>query len=243
MTSSTNKNNKKANIDRGERRRHLEDRLKILHQRAMALESRLKNLDDDRFYRVCIFGSARIVEENPEYKEVYELARMLAWEGIDVLTGGGPGLMEAANKGVQHGQEERKTKSLSIGLSIELPWEADANSHLDIKHHHMKFSSRLDQFMQMSHAVICTPGGIGTVLELYFTWQLIQVGHISPRPIVLMDKSYWDGVIEWMKEVPLARKLVSAKDFDCITVVDTPDEVFDIITEHHQEFLEAKEDK
>lgn len=232
--------NKKARIDRGERRKHLEDRLKILHQRAMAIEQRLKALEDNRFYRVCIFGSARIVPENEEYQEVYELARMLAWGNIDILTGGGPGLMEAASSGAQHGQDERKTKSLSIGLSIEVPWEQKPNSHLDIKHHHLKFSSRLDQFMQMSNSVICTPGGIGTLLELYFTWQLVQVGHIESRPIVLMDKSYWEGIIQWMKDVPLKRGLVSEKDFNSIQIVDTPDETYEIIAEHHRSFLEKK---
>ncbi len=230
----------KSKIDRGERRRHLEDRLKILHRRAVAIEEKLKTLEDNRFYRVCIFGSARIKPEHVEYQEAYELARMLAWDGIDVLTGGGPGLMEAGNRGVRHGKQERKTKSLSIGLSIELPWEPDPNNHLDIKHHHLRFSSRLDQFMSMSNAVICTPGGIGTVLELFFTWQLVQVGHITPRPIVLMDKSFWDGIIAWMKDVILARELVSAKDFDNIKIVDTPDEAYEVISAHHKEFLANK---
>lgn len=227
-------------IDRSERRKHLEDRLKILHQRAMAIEQTLKDLDGGRFYRVCIFGSARIKAEDEEYKEVYELARMLSWDGVDVLTGGGPGLMEAANMGVKHGKGEKKSKALSFGLSIQLPWEPDPNSHLDIKHHHLRFSSRLDQFMQMSNSVICTPGGIGTLLELFFTWQLVQVGHIEERPIILMDKQFWGGLYDWLKEVPLKRSLVSAQNFDCISLVDTPDEAYEIISEHHQDFLKKR---
>ncbi len=162
---------------------------------------------------------------------------MLAWENIDILTGGGPGLMEAANKGAKLGQEEKDSKSLSFGLSIELDFEPEPNSHLDVKRHHHKFSSRLDDFMRLSDSVIVTPGGIGTLLELFFSWQLIQVRHISTRPIVLMDLSFWTGLIDWMKEIVLGRGLVSAKDFDCIKIVDTPEEVFEIIAEHHKESI------
>jgi uncharacterized protein (TIGR00730 family) len=241
MSENKKETEKKSKLRRRERRSHLEDRLKILNRRAFAIEDRLKQLEDNRFYRVSIFGSARIKPDSEEYQEVYELARMLAWDNIDVLTGGGPGLMEAANRGLQHGKEERKTKSMSIGLSIELPWEPDANRHLDIKHHHLRFSSRLDQFMSMSNAVVCTPGGIGTILELYFTWQLVQVGHIKKMPIILMDKSYWEGLIEWMKNVPLERQLVSPKDIDPVLIVDTPDEVYEIISEDHKNYLGNKD--
>ena len=97
--------------NRGERRRHLDERLRLLHQREMLIERELRELDDNRFYRVCIFGSARIKPDTKEYNDVVELAKLLAWEGIDILTGGGPGLMEAANKGAQLGKEEKKTKN------------------------------------------------------------------------------------------------------------------------------------
>ena len=200
------------------------------------IEEELKELESGQFYRVCIFGSARIKPETEEYNDVYTLARMLAWESIDILTGGGPGLMEAANKGAQLGKTEKSSRSLSFGLSIELEWEPIPNSHLDIKRHHYRFSSRLDDFMRLSHAVIATPGGIGTLLEVYFAWQLIQVKHMSMRPIVLMDRDYWTGLIDWMKDIQLARGLVSANDFDCIKIVDTPEEVFQIISEHHLAF-------
>ncbi len=227
-----------------EQKKHLDERLRTLYRRAQLIEDQMKSLDLDEFYRVCIFGSARIKPDSKEYNEAFELARYMAWEGIDVLTGGGPGLMEAANKGAMLGREEKNTKSLSYGLSIELDFEPEPNMHLDVKRHHHRFSSRLDDFMRLSHAVVATPGGIGTLLELYFSWQLIQVRHISMRPLVLMDSSYWNGIIDWMKEVPLARGLVSAKDFDCISIVDTPDEVFEIISEHHKQFRdEAKSSK
>jgi hypothetical protein len=202
----------------------------------MVIENELRKLDEDRFYRTCIFGSARIKQDTPQYAQVFEVARYLAWEGIDVLTGGGPGLMEAANKGARLGREEKKTKSLSYGLSIQLEFEPEPNRHLDIKRHHHKFSSRLDDFMRLSHSVVCTPGGIGTVLELYFVWQLIQVKHATTRPIVLLEKAYWQGLLDWMRKEPLARGLMGEKDFGCIHIVDTPQEAFEIISAHHREF-------
>lgn len=226
---------KQLRKQRKEKRRHLDERLRSLHQRALVIEDQLKQLEDGRFYRVCIFGSARIKPDSVEYNEAFALARMLAWEGIDVLTGGGPGLMEAANKGAKLGQEEKQSRSMSFGISIELDFEPVPNSHLDIKRHHHKFSSRLDDFMRLSNSIVATPGGIGTLLELFFSWQLIQVKHLSERPIVLLDVGFWSGVIDWMKTVVLARGLVSAKDFDFIHIVDTPEEVFEIISKHHQE--------
>ncbi len=216
------------------RRQHLDERLKSLHHRAMMIEDELRELEAGH-YRTCIFGSARIKPDTEEYQEVFDLARMLAWEGIDVLTGGGPGLMEAANQGARLGKQEKNSKSLSFGLSIHLDFEPEPNTHLDIKRHHYKFSSRLDDFMRLSHSIIATPGGIGTVLEVYFSWQLIQVRHMSVRPIVLMDKDFWSGMLEWMKAVPLKRGLVSEKDFDFITLVDTPAEAFDVISKHNKE--------
>jgi uncharacterized protein (TIGR00730 family) len=221
---------------RGIMRKHIDERLRNLYQRAMVLERELQDLDEDRFYRVCMFGSARIKPDTDAYRDVYTLARYLAWEGIDILTGGGPGLMEAANKGAKLGQEEKKTKSLSFGLSIQLEFEPEPNKHLDVKRHHQKFSSRLDDFMRLSHSIIVTPGGIGTCLELFFAWQLIQVKHMTPRPIVLLDKVFWTGMINWLKEMPLARNLLGAKDFDNLKIVDTPEEAFEIISTHYKEF-------
>ncbi len=221
---------------RSELRRHLDERLRLLYQRTMVIEAELRKLDEDRFYRCCIFGSARIKPDTTQYAEVFEVARYLAWEGIDVLTGGGPGLMEAANKGARLGREEKKTRSLSYGLSIQLEFEPEPNRHLDIKRHHHKFSSRLDDFMRLSHSVICTPGGIGTILELFFVWQLIQVKHVAPRPVVLLEKAYWQGILDWMRAETCARGLMNTKDFDCIHLVDTPEEAFEIISAHHKEF-------
>lgn len=206
----------------------------------MLIEEQLHALADPRFYRTCIFGSARIKEGTEGYEEVFKLARYLAWEGVDILTGGGPGLMEAANRGALLGKGEKASKSLSIGLPIDLEWEPEPNKHLDVKRHHHKFSSRLDDFMRLSHSIICTPGGIGTLLELFFSWQLVQVKHLPPRPIVLLDSEYWSGLIDWMKAHTLGRGLISLKDFDFISVVDTPEEAFEIVSSDHKKFLSEK---
>lgn len=227
---------KKRNFSRGQRRKHLDERLRLLHQRTMVIENELRALEDNRFYRTCIFGSARIKPNTGAYDEAFELAHLLARDGIDVLTGGGPGLMEAANKGAKLGREESRAKSLSLGLTIQLEWEPEPNHHLDVKRHHMRFSSRLDDFMRLSQSIIVTPGGIGTVLEVFFTWQLIQVKHMEPRPIVFLGKKFWSGLLEWMRVRPLADGLVSEKDFETIKVVDSPKEAYEIIAAHHAEF-------
>ena len=223
--------------NRGLRRKHLDERLRALHHRAMMLERELIELDENRFYRVCIFGSARIKAGGAAYDDVFELARMLSWEGIDILTGGGPGLMEAANRGAKLGQQEKSTKALSFGISIQLDTEPEPNRHLDVNRHHHKFSSRLDDFMRLSHSVICTPGGVGTLLELFFSWQLVQRKHMSMRPIVLMGKDFWTPLIKWMKAVPLRAKLMDKPDFDYLHIVDGPEQVFKIISQHHKQFL------
>lgn len=225
---------------RGVLRKHLDERLRLLYQRTMVIENELRTLEDNRFYRTCIFGSARIKPDSKGYDDVFKMARYLAWQDVDILTGGGPGLMEAANKGAQLGQQEKNTKSLSYGISIELDFEPTPNMHLDVKRHHHKFSSRLDDFMRLSQSIIVTPGGIGTLLELFFSWQLIQVKHLSFRPIVLLDVEYWAGLIAWMKEYPLGRNLVSAKDFDCIKIVNTPEEAVEIISKDREEFFTKK---
>ena len=173
------------------------------------------------FYRVSIFGSARIKPDTKEYKGVYTLAKELAENGADIVTGGGPGLMEAANAGVKEGSS---SKSKSFGIRIDLPFEATPNEHLDIKFYHKRFSSRLDEFMRISHAVVVTPGGIGTLLELLYTWQLIQVDHISARPIILVG-DMWNGFFDWIKSEPLKAQLLDKADLDNIIIVKNVHEV------------------
>jgi len=204
----------------------------VLRERVRLLELELYPYVSD-YFRVCIFGSARIRSDDEIYKSTYELALRLGELGIDVLTGGGPGLMEAATRGAVAGKQRAGTKSRTIGLTIDLNAREYPNDHLDVKVHHRKFSSRLDDFMRLSNAIIVERGGIGTLLELYFAWQLVQVGHLPMRPIILMDSAFWAGLIAWMKEEQLKRGLLSAIDFDCIHLADKPDEALEIIRAEH----------
>lgn len=225
--------------DRKARRRRLTERLEALRERTGLLELELGNYTSD-FFRVCIFGSARIKPDDQIYQTTEALAVALGKDGIDVLTGGGPGLMEAANKGVRAGKQLSGSRSKSFGITIELNKFESPSDHLDIKHHHKKFSSRLDDFMRLSNALIVVQGGIGTLLELYFSWQLIQVGHMPERPIILMDRKFWEGLIDWMQDKQVGRGLVNQTDFRWIHLVDTPEEAMSIVRVEHQKFLDRR---
>lgn len=201
-------------------RKFLNKKIQQLNDIVADLDSLSTEMGSD-FYRVCIFGSARIRAESENYQQVKELAYELAMREVDIVTGGGPGLMEAANLGAK----SASNRSRSYGLAITLPFESDANSHLDVKYQHRRFSSRLDEFMRMSHAVVVTPGGIGTLLEFFYTWQLMQVKHISERPLILLGKDFWSDFIDWLKKVPLQDHLMDQTDFNRLIMVDTVDEV------------------
>lgn len=192
-----------------------------------------KELKKDEF-RVSIFGSARIKPNDKLYKEIFDLASRIGAKGFDVVTGGGPGLMEAANAGHESG--DKKHKSDNIGLPIDLPWESHPNKHLEIQQSFNKFSGRLDTFMALSSAVVITPGGIGTCLELFYTWQLIQVKHISPMPIILLGKM-WEELMQWITEYPLADGLISPGDIENIYIAENNDEVMEILEKAKEKFL------
>jgi uncharacterized protein (TIGR00730 family) len=217
----------------------IRQRLQEVRKQYDALNTELRRQENTEF-RVCIFGSARIRPEDPTYQMVYRLAKSLGELGVDIVTGGGPGLMEAANRGVQAAKNPRAT---SYGLPIKLPRSDETpNKHLDIKSEHEHFSFRLDEFMRLTHAVIVAPGGIGTVLELMYVWQLLQVGMIEPRPVILLGRRFWAGLIAWMRNQPLGKGFISRHDLDHIHLVDSPKEVVKIIRsaveayrEHHQE--------
>jgi uncharacterized protein (TIGR00730 family) len=210
-------------------------RLQQLLDEYLEVESELRALEDTDF-RVCLFGSARIRPQDPTYKEIYRLARELGAFGMDIVTGGGPGLMEAANRGVQ---DARSGRSKSYGLPILLPRSDEvANKHLDIKSEHKRFSSRLDEFMRLSHAVVVAPGGIGTLLELAYVWQLIQVGLLEKRPVILLGTRFWEGLLEWMREQQLGKAYIGPHDFDCIRMVDSTDEAVALLREEQLRFEE-----
>lgn len=184
----------------------------------------------DPHYRVAIFGSARIREGDQEYKDVFTIAQALAESGFDVVTGGGPGLMHAANSG----HKSASSGTHSIGLNIRLPHEQVANQYLDIKHEFNRFSNRLDTFMSLSDAVIVAPGGIGTLLELFYAWQLVQVEHICETPIILFGPM-WGALLEWLEVEVLSRKLISESDLRMIFHVNEVEKVIALVREIHKD--------
>ncbi|NJN21804.1 MAG: LOG family protein [Leptolyngbya sp. RL_3_1] len=193
--------------------------------------------EPDRF-RVVIFGSARLKSGDSIYEQVRRLARLLGREGMDVVTGGGPGLMEAANLGHREGREDpasmdRTTKS--YGLNIKLPFEEQANPHVDIKRDFDRFSKRLDYFMHLANAVVVAPGGVGTLLELAYTWQLLQVEHICNIPIVLLG-DMWADFLKWAEQWPLEKGLIHPEDYELLFWVRTSDEAFELVRDAQREF-------
>lgn len=188
---------------------------------------------DENHFRVTIFGSARINREDKTYKDVFKIAKLIGSNNIDIVTGGGPGLMQAANAGHKEGSKDNE--SHSIGLNIKLPHEQDANPHLDIKHDFERFSGRLDTFMSLSNVVVVAPGGIGTILELFYTWQLVQVKHICNIPIILYG-DMWPDLIKWMEKWPLKRKLINKKDLNNVFCAKNCKEAIEIIKLTKEQF-------
>lgn len=192
-----------------------------------------KETNSSEHFKVTIFGSARIKQQDDLWQQIFKLAKMIAAEGKDVVTGGGPGLMEAASEG--HFAGDKAGKFYSIGLQIKLPHEQRDANHLDIKKEFEYFSGRLDEFMRLSNIVVVAPGGIGTLLELMYTWQLEQVGKIKKVPIILMGK-HWLGLLKWVEKEILSRKLIEKADLELLHVVETPEEAMDIIRTANKKF-------
>lgn len=206
----------------------------ILEENQMQNMSAEKNFDAEIF-RVAIFGSARIKPNDALFEEVMYLAKDIANMNADVVTGGGPGIMEAANIGHQMGSDGQ---SKSIGLTIELPWENEGNHHLDKQQHFQKFSNRLDTFMNLSNAVIVMPGGIGTCLELFYAWQLMQVHHVCSVPIILYGEM-WHKLFQWVKENPLKDGLVSPEDLYNVFCVKNKKEAMKILQYQKEKYDES----
>lgn len=211
-------------------------RLQQAREQYLQAESDVLRLEQG-FFRVVIFGSARIQPQDETYRMVYRIARALAERGIDIVTGGGPGLMEAANRGVL---DVVQRESRSFGLPIDLPaLNEPINRHLDVKSSHRRFSTRLDEFMRLSNAVVVAPGGIGTLLEMLYVWQLLQVGLTNDRPVILLKREVWGGLLQWMHTVLLGHGFISHSDFRWITLVDTEEEVIARIAQAHERFLHS----
>jgi uncharacterized protein (TIGR00730 family) len=192
-----------------------------------------EDLLQDNTFRVSVFGSARIKKKDNEYKQVFKLAEMLGEQGIDIVTGGGPGVMAAGSLG--HRKGSIKTGAKSIGLSILLPHEQKTNEGVQVEKKFKRFSRRLDNFMLLSNAVVVAPGGLGTMLELFYAWQLVQVEHVCDIPIILLTK-HWDGLVDWLERVPLKKKYFDKKDMRMVFVAKNYEEAMEIIEKKYEAY-------
>lgn len=191
--------------------------------------------EDIKHFKVTIFGSAR-VENGAEYDEVFKLGYGLGKIGIDLITGGGGGIMRAASEGHKLGGEENKKNAVhTIGLGIRLPQEQKFNDAVEYKTMFERFSGRLDEFMLSSNAVVVAPGGLGTLLELFYTWQLVQVKHLCNIPIILMGDNY-RGLLRWIAKEPLAKKYLDEADYQLVFLAKNHKQALKIIKEAHKSF-------
>lgn len=189
--------------------------------------------EDENFFRVALFGSSKIKKNDPIYKEIQNLGKALAQEHIDIVTGGGAGLMQAASEGHKKGRTGEEKNIRSIGVGVKLPWNQGFNESVEYKKEFGTFSQRLDEFMLLSNAVIVAPGGIGTLLELFYTWQLVQVHHICNIPIILYGEQ-WTGLLKWIKEKPLTTKYLTDRDYQLVFHVKNQEEVIEMIRDLHK---------
>jgi hypothetical protein len=167
---------------------------------------------------VTIFGSARITEDNSYYTAAVEVGRRFAEKGFTVVTGGGPGVMEAANRGAREGG------GLSVGFNIELPHEQHSNPYLDVNLTFRHFYARKTMFVKAAEGFVIFPGGFGTLDELFESLTLIQTGKVVHFPVVLFDSDYWEGLMLWVRGRLLREDMISEEDVDLLYVSDDPEE-------------------
>jgi len=196
--------------------------------------TRLKPTHRDR-YRVTIFGSARARPGTVAYEETKRVAKALAEMGCDIITGGGPGLMQAANAGVDLAGEAK-----SMGIRVDLPFEQEVNPFVELAFEHRTFFTRLHHFVLASDAFIVAPGGIGTVLETMMIWQLLQVHHLERTPLIMVGKM-WPGLIEWVRDAMLSFEtpLIDPADVDIPICVANSEEAIAIIRDHKKSQADA----
>jgi uncharacterized protein (TIGR00730 family) len=176
---------------------------------------------------VSIFGSARTAPDDPQYHAATEVARLLGEAGFSIITGAGPGIMEAANKGA------RIAGAPSIGCNIELPFEQGANPYVDTLVSFRYFMVRKTMFIKYSNAFICFPGGFGTLDELFEAVTLIQTGKIFQFPVVLFGTHYWAGLVRWLQSRVLSERKISPGDLDLMLLTDDPAEAARAVIEAH----------
>jgi uncharacterized protein (TIGR00730 family) len=182
---------------------------------------------------VSMFGSARISPDHANYKLGQRLARLLSDAGFSVVTGGGPGMMEAFNKGAQAG------KSKSVGLNIILPHEQVSNKYQDLSLNFRHFFSRKVMFVKYACAYVVFPGGFGTLDELAEILTLTQTGKSRRIPIILVNSAYWQGLLDWIRTRMMAEDMVTGEDLELITVLDDPEQVVNAILSYYEGAAEA----
>ena len=172
---------------------------------------------------VSIFGSARIKPDDHAYAAARETARLLAQEGFAIITGGGPGVMEAANQGALEGG------GVSVGCNIELPFEQGTNPYVRVPINFRYFFVRKTMFVKYAEAFVIFPGGYGTLDELFEALTLIQTGKVHNFPIILYDRAYWQGLLDWLRNSLLAEQKIAEADLQLLTLCDEPHEIVDAI--------------
>lgn len=177
---------------------------------------------------VTMFGSARVRPESPYYELTERTARLLSDSGFSVISGGGPGIMEAANKGAFFG------KSPSVGLNIQLPHEQQNNPYQDISQTFRHFFARKYMFVRFASAYVVMPGGFGTLDELMEALTLIQTGKARKIPLILVCSAFWGGMIDWFKDRLVAEGMVEAEDINLIQLIDEPEKVVEAIFKHYE---------
>ena len=177
---------------------------------------------------VSIFGSARTKPDHPNYLLTEEIARLRSDSGFSVLSGGGPGIMEAANKGAFPG------RGASVGLNIKLPFEQHGNAYQDIGISFKYFFMRKVMFVKYASAFVVMPGGFGTLDELMEAITLVQTGKSRKIPIILVSKQYWTGLVDWLQNTLVAEGMASPADMDLIQIIDEPQQIVDAIFKHYE---------
>ena len=197
--------------------------------------TRLRPTKRDR-YRVTIFGSARVDADHWVYDAVRQTAAELTRLGCDIVTGGGPGLMQAANEGVKLADPDGKLQQ-SVGIRVDLPFEQEINAFVTDAFQHKTFFTRLHHFVLVSDAFVVTPGGIGTVLETMMIWQLLQVRHLHDTPLILAGH-FWNGLLEWVKATMLDpdNALISPQDVNIPQIVPDGPAIVRAIRDHHAQW-------
>lgn len=192
-------------------------------------------------YRVTVFGSARAKPGSFVYEEVKRFARLLAMMNCDVITGGGPGLMQAANEGAS--EANAATPEGSVGIRVTLPFEQSVNPYVATSYEHETFFTRLHHFILVSDAFVVTPGGIGSVLEAMMVWQLLQVNHIDRSIPLIFAGNMWPGLVEWARKEMLSFEppLANPEDLNLPICVDTAEEAAELIRKYRERWQTNKD--